>query len=104
MKVSFDEMRSYIENYSRNLEDYERIEEKLKAKSYNTKITASYGFNSGGGGSFNSSKVENKVIERDELICKLKTFAFKINIVNEAEKILNKHEKEIIEYLKLGIT
>jgi hypothetical protein len=102
MKISFDEMRALIENYSRNVAEYEKIATKLRANGYYTRITANYEINGGGSGSGFSSKVENKVIEKTILQEKAATLAEKIFIVLKAEKVLNKQEIEIVEFLKLG--
>lgn len=104
MKISFDEMRVYIQEYNSNIAEYERIQEKLKSKGFHTKITGNYGLNTGGSGGFSNSKIENRVIERDELFNKLNEYAIKINAVNIGEKVLNNSEKEVIEFLKLGVT
>jgi hypothetical protein len=104
MKISFEEMRANIEEYSRNIAEYERIQEKLKAKGHCTKVIGNYGLNTGGSGGFSNSKIENKIIERDELFNKLSEYAAKLNAVNIGEKVLNNSEKEVIEFLKLGVT
>lgn len=96
------EMRLLIENFNRNLEELEKIQEKIKGKSYNTKITAAYGLNTGGASGGFNSKVENKVIEQDRLHEQYKEYKHRVNIVLNAQKVLTFHEKEVIEFMKLG--
>ena len=51
-------MRDLIENYQTNKNQSEELHKKLiKLLEYNTKITAAYGHNTGGGKGFVSSKV-----------------------------------------------
>lgn len=98
------EMRLLIENYNSNKEQVEILIEKFNRIKYNTKVSAAYGLNTGGSkGSF-SSKVENKIIEHITLEELLKQYQNKVKIVDTAEKVLTRAEKEVIEYLKLGIT
>lgn len=97
-------MRLLIENYNSNKKQVEILTEKFNKIKYNTKISAAYGLNTGGSkGSF-SSKVENKVIEHITLESLLKQYKRNVNIVDTAEKVLTNAEKEVITYLKLGIT
>lgn len=96
------EMRLLIENFNRNLEELERIQEKIKGKNYNTKITAAYGLNTGGTSGGFSSKVENKVIEQDGLYEQLREYKHKTNTVIKAQKVLTSSEREVIEFMKLG--
>lgn len=96
------EMRLLIENFNSNLAEFEKIQEKIKAKSYNTKITAAYGLNAGGASGGFNSKVENKVIEQNRLDERLNEYKQKINIVLTAQKVLTSSEKEVIEFMKLG--
>lgn len=97
------EMRLLIENYSINIEDLEKKKEKLQEIKYNTKITAAYGLNTGGSSGGFSSKVENKALEIIKLENEISELTDKTYIVNHAEKVLTKKEKEIIEYIKLGL-
>lgn len=92
------ELRSYIEEFNSNMESLEAINEKIKA--LNVKITALYGFNAGGGGGFNS-KVESYITKRDELKKKQDILQKKIVIVEIAVQVLNKKEREVIEYMKI---
>ncbi len=97
-------MRLLIENYNSNKKQVEILTEKFDKIKYNTKISAAYGLNTGGSkGSF-SSKVENKVIEHITLESLLKRYKRDVEIVDKTEKILTNAEKEVIAYLKLGIT
>lgn len=93
------ELREYIEEYNSNVEALERINEDIKA--LNVKITALYGLNAGGGGSSFNSKVETFIMRRDELKRKQDLLQKKIVIVNIAIQVLNKHEREIIELVKI---
>ncbi len=98
------EMRLLIENYNSNKEQVEILTKKFNKIKYNTKVSAAYGLNTGGSkGGFNS-KVENKVIEHITLERLLKRYKRNVDIVDKTEKILTKTEREVIEYLKLGIT
>lgn len=96
------EMRLLIENFNSNLAKLEEIQEKIKGKSYNTKITAAYGLNTGGASGGFSSKVENKVVEQNRLDEIFKEYNHKVNIVLKAQKVLTSTEKEVIEFMKLG--
>ena len=96
------EMRLLIENFNRNLEELERIQEKIKGKSYNTKITAAYGLNTGGSSGSFSSKVENKVIEQNSLHERFEEYKNKVNTVLYAQKVLTSSEREVVEFMKLG--
>ena len=95
-------MRYLIENYSSNLARFEEIQEKIKNRSYDTKITAAYGLNTGGTSNCFSSKVENKVTERIGLDEQLMEYKQKINIVIKAQRVLTASEREVIEFMKLG--
>lgn len=97
-------MRLLIENYNSNKKQVEILTEKFNKIKYNTKISAAYGLNTGGSKGGFSSKVENKVIEHITLESLLKQYKRNVNIVDAAEKILTNAEKEVITYLKLGIT
>lgn len=96
------EMRLLIEKFNENLEELERIQEKIKGKSYNTKITAAYGLNTGGASGGFNSKVENKVVEQDRLYEQFREYKRKVNIVLSAQKVLTSSEREVIEFMKLG--
>lgn len=97
-------MRLLIENYNSNKEQVEILIEKFNRIKYNTKVSAAYGLNTGGSKGGFSSKVENKIIEHITLEELLKQYQNKVKIVDTAEKVLTRAEKEVIEYLKLGIT
>lgn len=96
------EMRLLIENYNSNLAKLEEIQEKIKGKSYNTKITAAYGLNTGGASGGFNSKVENKIVEQHVLDERFEDYKQKINIVLTAQKVLTSSEREVIEFMKLG--
>lgn len=96
------EMRLLIENFNRNLEELEKIQEKIKGKSYNTKITAAYGLNTGGASGGFNSKVENKVIEQSRLDEQFNEYKSKVNTVLTAQRVLTSSENEVIEFMKLG--
>lgn len=95
-------MRDLIENYQTNINQSEKLHKKLiQLLQYNTKITASYGHNTGGSKGSVSSKVERyalRIIETEEKILALEN---KIYIVDTAERILNKKEKEVIDLVKV---
>lgn len=96
------EMRLLIENYSSNEKKIEELKDRLKKLNHNTKITAAYGLNTGGASGGFNSKVENNALEIVKLENEIRDLKNKIRIVNYAESILTKKEKEIIEYIKLG--
>jgi DNA-directed RNA polymerase specialized sigma subunit len=95
-------MRDLIENYQTNINQSEKLHRKLiQLLQYNTKITASYGHNTGGSKGSVSSKVERyalRIIETEEKILALEN---KIYIVDTAERILNQKEKEVIDLVKI---
>lgn len=98
-----EEMRKLVENYSRNEELSDKLHRKLiKLLDYNTKVTAAYGFNTGGGKGTVSSKVERLVLKIKETEEKILAVEDKLYIVNQAEKVLNNAEKEVIEMIKSG--
>lgn len=96
------EMRLLIENFNRNLDQLKKIQEKIKSKSYNTKITAAYGLNTGGASGGFNSKVENKVIEQNSLDEQFNEYKSKVNTVLSAQRVLTSSENEMIEFMKLG--
>lgn len=95
------EMRLLIEEYSNNVAEFEKIEDKLHNDRYNTKITAAYGHNSGGGNSF-SSKVERKALNNIRLENKYRELKNKIKIVEKTQIILARDERKVIEFMKIG--
>lgn len=97
------EMRKLVENYHRNEELSDELHRKLiKLLDYNTKVTAAYGHNTGGGKGTVSSKVERLVLKIKETEEKILAVEDKIYIVNQAEKVLNNAEREVIEKIKSG--
>ena len=103
MKIDFYEMKSLIENYNSNVEKADRLRKKLlELLEYNTKITASYGINSGGSGAFSNSKIETyalKIIETEQELMEVED---KICLVNVGCKTLNKSELEVINLIRNG--
>jgi hypothetical protein len=98
-----EEMKSLVENYQRNIELSDKLHRKLiKLLDYNTKVTAAYGFNTSGGKGSVSSKVENHVLKIKETEEKILAIEDKLYKVNQAEKVLNNKEKEIIDLIKSG--
>lgn len=96
-------MRDLIENYQTNKNQSESLHKKLiKLLEYNTKITAAYGHNTGGGKGSVSSKVERHALKIKETEEKILALEEKIYIVNTAEKVLNNKEKEVIDLIKDG--
>jgi len=96
-------MRKLIENYQSNIAQSDKLHKKLiQLYDYNTKLTASYGFNAGGGKGSVSSKVERHVLKIKETEEKIMAIEDKIYIVNRAELVLNNKEKEVIDLIKDG--
>ena len=96
-------MRELIENYQSNVTQSDKLHKKLiQLYEYNTKLTASYGFNNGGGKGSVSSKVERHVLKIKETEEKIMAIEDKIYIVNRAELVLNNKEKEVIDLIKDG--
>lgn len=95
-------MKDLIENYQTNINQSEKLHRKLiQLLQYNTKVTASYGHNTGGSkGSF-SSKVERYALRIRETEEKILALENKIYIVDTAERILNQKEKEVIDLVKI---
>lgn len=98
-----EELRELIENYQTNSKKMDKLQTKLKdLLSYNTKVTAAYGHNTGGGKGSVSSKVERHVIKICETEQQLKEVGNKLAIVNNAQKILTDKENEVIDLIKDG--
>ena len=96
-----EEIRELVEDYKSNKEKFERLQEKLiKLLDYNTKITASYEFNPGGSGF--SSKVERHALKIQETTEQLMEVGNKLATVDNAQKILNNKENEVIDLIKQG--
>lgn len=97
------EMRSLVENYKRNEDQSDKLHKKLtKLLDYNTKVTAAYGHNTGGGKGTVSSKVERHALKIKETEEKILDIEDKLYIVNQSEKVLNNAEKEVIDLIKSG--
>lgn len=98
-----EEIRKLVENYQRNIELSDKLHKKLfKLLDYNTKVTAAYGHNTGGGKGTVSSKVERHVLKIKETEEKIMAVEDKLYIVNHSEKVLNNAEKEVIDLIKSG--
>lgn len=98
-----DEIRELIENYQDNIDKLHRLQIKLvKLLDYNTKITAAYGHNTGGGKGSVSSKVERLALKIHETQQQLIEVADKLTIVDNAQKGLTNKENEVIELIKQG--
>lgn len=96
-------MRDLIENYQTYINQSDKLHKKLiELLEYNTRITATYGHNTGGSKGAVSSKVERHVLKIMELEEKIMAIEDKIYTVNTAEKVLNKAEKEVIDLIKDG--
>lgn len=96
-------MRDLIENYQFYINQSDKLHKKLiQLLEYNTKITAAYGHNTGGGKGSVSSKVERHVLRIRETEEKINEVERKIYTVNIAERVLNNKEKEVIDLIKSG--
>lgn len=91
------QMRFLVENYYTNLM---LLTEKQQKTDYDIKITATYGHNTGGSKGQVNSKVENEAIKHVERKEDVTELEYKILIVDEAMKILDKKEREVIEKVK----
>lgn len=92
------QMRCLVENYYTNLTNLTERQNKLD---YDIKITATYGLNSGSGGSFSHSKVENQALKHASNRESIEELEYKIRIVDESIKILDQKEREVIERVKI---
>ena len=105
MTFSIEEraMKEKIENYSINAKELERLRQKYERLYSDTgKLTASYGFNYGGGSSF-SSKVENVIINKMYVQERMEILEKEVETVDTSQKnALNDFEKEVIDYVKNG--
>ena len=100
--MQVDEVKKLLETYPSNYEKRDRLSIKLKELlSYNTSITASYSLNSGGSKGSVESKVERHVIKICETKEQIKELNHKINIIDNATKVLNNKEKQVIELIKI---
>lgn len=98
-----EEIRELIENYKGNEEKFEKLQTKLvNLLEYNTKITAAYGHNTGGGKGSVSSKVERQALKIYETQQQLIEVADKIAMVDNAQRVLNNKENEVIDLIKQG--
>ena len=92
------QMRFLVENYYTNLTT---LTEKLNKADYEIKITATYGFNTGGGKGLVNSKVETQAIKHSMNKDSIEELEYKILIVDKAMKILDNREREVIERVKI---
>lgn len=98
-----EEIKNLIENYQSNKRKFRELQEKLiSLYDYNTKVTAAYGDNPGGGKGGVSSKVERHAIKIRDTQQQLIDMANNLRIVDQAQKVLNDKENEVIELIKLG--
>ena len=98
-----EEIRDLIENYQTYINQSDKLHKKLvQLHEYNTKLIASYGHNTGGSKGTVSSKVERYVMRIKETEEKIMALENKIYIVDRAERVLNKAEKEVIDLIKSG--
>lgn len=97
------EMKKLVENYKRNEDLSDTLHKRLiKLLDYNTKVTAAYGHNTGGGKGTVSSKVERHALKIKETEEKILAVEEKLYMVNHSEKVLNKAEREVIDMIKSG--
>ena len=98
-----EEIKELIENYQSNKKKFRKLQEKLiDLHKYNTKVTAAYGHNTGGGKGSVSSKVERHALKICDTQQQLMDLANNLRIVDQAQKVLNDKENEVIEMIKLG--
>ena len=98
-----EEMRKLIEKYQDYIEQSDKLHRKLIILlDYNTKVTASYGHNTGASKGTVSSKVERHALKIKETEEKIFDLEEKISKVNLAERVLNNKEKEVIDLIKQG--
>ena len=102
MSEHMEEMRSLIENYNSNQEKFDRLQAKLiRLLEYNTKVTASYGHNAGGGKGSVSSKVERHALKIYDTEQQLMAIGNSLSMVDNAQKILTNRENEVIDLVKI---
>ena len=65
------------------------------------KVTANYNLTGGSSGGFTNSKVENEAVNHASKQASIEELEYKILIVDESMKILDKYEREVIEKIKL---
>ena len=92
------QMRSLVENYYTNLTSLTAKQNELD---YDIKITATYGLNTGGGGGFSHSKTENQALRHASNTESIEELEYKVRIVDEAMKILDQRERQVIEKVKI---
>jgi Na+/phosphate symporter len=96
-----EEMKYLVENYQTHINQLDKLHKKLiRLLDYNVKIIANYGHSTGVSKGTVSSKTERyalKIVMLEEKINKLER---KVYIVNQAERVLNRKEKEVIDLVK----
>lgn len=98
-----DEIRELLEDYQLNLKRLRKLQEKLVSLlDYNTKVTAAYGHNTGGSKGLFSSKVERHALKLFDTQRQLIDVANKLYMVDQAQKVLNNKENEVVDLIKLG--
>lgn len=101
-----DEIRELIEDYQLNKSSLNNLQHKLlELLEYNTKLTASYSLTAVSGGdrtSRTSSKVERHALRIHYTEQQLLKVANSLAIVDNAQKVLNNKENEVINLIKRG--
>ena len=98
-----EEIKSLLENYQANKRKFRKLQEKLiSLLEYNTKVTAAYGDNPGGGKGSVSSKVERHAEKIYDTQKQLIEVANNLRVIDQAQKVLTNKENEVIELIKLG--
>lgn len=99
--MNIEEMRNLVENYQTHINQLDRLHKKLiRLLDYNVSVTAAYGHDTGSSKGTVSRKVERyalKIVALEEKINKLEN---KVYIVNMAERVLNRKEREVIDLVK----
>ena len=97
-----EEIRSLIENYNSNQKKFDKLQAKLiELLEYNTKVTASYEHNAGGGKGSVSSKVERHALKIYDTQQQLMEIGNSLSMVDNAQKILTNRENEVIDLVKI---
>lgn len=96
-------MKELLESYQDNLRTLKSLRNTLKQlKEYNVKIIATYGHTEGTSKGTISNKIEKYAIRICTTEARIKELENKIHIVNQAERVLNRKEKEVIYLIKKG--
>lgn len=98
-----EDIRKILEDYQSNQKKFRKLQEKIVSLlEYNTKITAAYGHNTGGDKGKLSSKVERHALKIYETQQQLISVANTLYIIDNAQKVLNDKENEVIDLIKEG--